>query len=594
MVEYADGTRKFLEARYARTGDGQYFGHQPIYGYGGFSEPGHIRRFSRTVNILKTLDGLDFQSCLDVGGGEGYVSNLVRNLFEASVLNSELAYEACRRSLELYGIRSVCNDASLLPFENDSFDLVICSEALEHMVDPVLAISELDRIAKRYLLITTEQFCETERERYTTIKMTPIWIPHADRNYFTVADFLDLLGKNLEFNRQSLPDEFEYNDSEKDLDKVARAVRNLTEYAGTGKEEGIILLKRYEAQKGSEQKQTRYTISQLVEAVLMNKVDENAKEHEPMTWEDDPLLGKLRCVECENQLNSERDGLTCRGCGSKFEIRSEIPILLPHSEKLVEEKHRRLAGFYKRYDQIFPRGRTSDPRKRFHILKPGGEWETRRDRSENEYYVSKGRESIVITESRPGTDGIRFICRTTLEDTPVPLTVMADGIVRLAAVHVTTAWQTYVAPLPFAKENVEISFLVGESQKQFAELIQTSGDEEILFLLYSFETISLTPSTFWEAHKTACFEWHLPTDDTLRALEDRLKEVEAGWRVSEERLRAAEDRLQIAEQEIAHINKVLPDRVKEAEERLTKAEDKIAQINRLFPVRLYRRVRGLD
>jgi uncharacterized protein YbaR (Trm112 family)/SAM-dependent methyltransferase len=49
---------------------------------------------------------------------------------------------ACRRNL-------VCADVQALPFASKVFDWVVCSQVLEHVEDPLLAISELSRVARR-------------------------------------------------------------------------------------------------------------------------------------------------------------------------------------------------------------------------------------------------------------------------------------------------------------------------------------------------------------------------------------------------------------------------------------------------------------
>lgn len=45
-------------------------------------------------------------------------------------------------------------DGHHLPFGDDSFDMVICSQVLEHLSDPELAMRELARVAKRWVIIS--------------------------------------------------------------------------------------------------------------------------------------------------------------------------------------------------------------------------------------------------------------------------------------------------------------------------------------------------------------------------------------------------------------------------------------------------------
>jgi len=51
----------------------------------------------------------------------------------------------------------VVGDAHLLPFADEEFDIILCSEVLEHLKDPKLAISEMKRVLKKNgkLILTT-------------------------------------------------------------------------------------------------------------------------------------------------------------------------------------------------------------------------------------------------------------------------------------------------------------------------------------------------------------------------------------------------------------------------------------------------------
>lgn len=51
----------------------------------------------------------------------------------------------------------IVGDAHRLPFENDKFDVILCTEVLEHIHSPEIAISEMKRVLKRQgkLILTT-------------------------------------------------------------------------------------------------------------------------------------------------------------------------------------------------------------------------------------------------------------------------------------------------------------------------------------------------------------------------------------------------------------------------------------------------------
>lgn len=54
--------------------------------------------------------------------------------------------------------RFVQGDAHHLPFRNDSFKSVLCGDVLEHIVNPVMAIREMVRVAPKIILTTFQEW----------------------------------------------------------------------------------------------------------------------------------------------------------------------------------------------------------------------------------------------------------------------------------------------------------------------------------------------------------------------------------------------------------------------------------------------------
>lgn len=67
-------TRAWRDQRFDETSpDGVYLAHQPIYGFGaGHCEPALLPRYVRSLEIMRALLRLRFESCLDAGAAEGY------------------------------------------------------------------------------------------------------------------------------------------------------------------------------------------------------------------------------------------------------------------------------------------------------------------------------------------------------------------------------------------------------------------------------------------------------------------------------------------------------------------------------------------
>jgi ubiquinone/menaquinone biosynthesis C-methylase UbiE len=160
---YTKETREWLDRRFAQaSADGVYLAHQPIYGFdAGHCEPSLTPRYVRTLEIMRALAQLRFDSCLDVGAAEGYKAELVHRLFGARVVVSDLSENACRRAREIYGLTARPGDVHELPFESEEFDVALCSETLEHVSDVQAALSELLRVARKAVVITVPN--ESER-----------------------------------------------------------------------------------------------------------------------------------------------------------------------------------------------------------------------------------------------------------------------------------------------------------------------------------------------------------------------------------------------------------------------------------------------
>ncbi len=114
----------------------------------------NLWRYIPTYQIIKVLSKIDFHSLLNVGGAEGYKAALIRDIFGAEVKNSDLSEEACKRAKEIYNIDSDPVDIHNLPYQDNQFDVVLCSETLEHVTNFSKATSELLRVAAKAIIIT--------------------------------------------------------------------------------------------------------------------------------------------------------------------------------------------------------------------------------------------------------------------------------------------------------------------------------------------------------------------------------------------------------------------------------------------------------
>ncbi|HDM10688.1 MAG: SAM-dependent methyltransferase [Deltaproteobacteria bacterium] len=97
---------------------------------------------------------------LDVGCGSGRHCCALSRFKGVEVVGTDLVYEeltkACERvalersfgTLKARYCEFAVSDICFLPFKDGFFDLVICSEVLEHVLDPGEAVSELSRVLR--------------------------------------------------------------------------------------------------------------------------------------------------------------------------------------------------------------------------------------------------------------------------------------------------------------------------------------------------------------------------------------------------------------------------------------------------------------
>jgi SAM-dependent methyltransferase len=133
---------------------------------------------------MKALAHIRFSSLLDVGGGDGYTAALVRHIFGVQARACDISKEACNRAKEIFSIEESVADIQRLPFKNDEFDSVICSQTLEHVADVQSAVKELLRVSRNAVIITVPVESEEEIQQYVIEKL-----PHPHLHSFNTSSF---------------------------------------------------------------------------------------------------------------------------------------------------------------------------------------------------------------------------------------------------------------------------------------------------------------------------------------------------------------------------------------------------------------------
>lgn len=107
---------------------------------------------SRADYILKTILKYKPKQVLEVGCGRGfYLYCLTKFKFIQTIYGIDLNHEvlkAAKKNLNHKKIKLTRANIYKLPCKNQQFDLIICSEVLEHLQDDFKAMRELKRILK--------------------------------------------------------------------------------------------------------------------------------------------------------------------------------------------------------------------------------------------------------------------------------------------------------------------------------------------------------------------------------------------------------------------------------------------------------------
>jgi hypothetical protein len=119
-------------------------------------------QYSRLFAVLKEIQNFNFESFLDVGCAEGmYLVAVKKRKPQCSAYGVDFSLASVKKA-QVYTNQSgsylIRTDASNLPFINRPFDVVLCSETLEHIVEDKKAMKELARVCGKLCLITVPSF----------------------------------------------------------------------------------------------------------------------------------------------------------------------------------------------------------------------------------------------------------------------------------------------------------------------------------------------------------------------------------------------------------------------------------------------------
>jgi SAM-dependent methyltransferase/uncharacterized protein YbaR (Trm112 family) len=373
-------TRQWLEESYRRGMASIADGYEPVWDADG--QPSrmsryHFQELQRKLKIFRWLDRLSFDSFIDVGSGFDIYPKLVHERYGAETFFSDFTHTM---NLPYGGARSgrldraVTLNAARLPFADDTFEVVLASEVLEHLVRPIETIAELVRVSRKYVIMTSlEALSVNWWERLRQHLQVDVTHEHVERNFFLLSELDAIFGphwwhENLLYDPNLPARSF---DSEEHQQAVYGAIRDRESLVASLNQAiaiddhrpgamGILLVK---SKDGVAPPAARDEDGSALAAWLVDRACELERFMRALALQfaagtvdlpekdrpiADPLLEVLRCPDCRGCLEGSGAGLRCVSCNESYPGEYGVPIVyprrLPDGPETIDESVRRLCG----------------------------------------------------------------------------------------------------------------------------------------------------------------------------------------------------------------------------------------------------------
>lgn len=114
-----------------------------------YTVPVMKRRIETIIDLTKPAG----KKIIECGCNEGFVS---KALMENGGIVTPVDYDPamCKKANDIFGLDVVQGSIMDLPFEDQSFDIALGCEVLEHISNPFKGLSELFRVAREKVVIT--------------------------------------------------------------------------------------------------------------------------------------------------------------------------------------------------------------------------------------------------------------------------------------------------------------------------------------------------------------------------------------------------------------------------------------------------------
>ena len=167
----------------ARQFGKEYFDGNRLFGYGGYRyDPRFWRQTIRRFRDYYQLK--DDASILDVGCAKGFMlHDFKEGMPDLSIVGVDISEYALQNAMETVQPFLFVANAALLPFKDDSFDLVISLNTIHNLPleECKQALREIQRVSRAHAFVTIDAWrTPEERERLLKWNLTGVTLMHAD------------------------------------------------------------------------------------------------------------------------------------------------------------------------------------------------------------------------------------------------------------------------------------------------------------------------------------------------------------------------------------------------------------------------------
>jgi len=136
---------------------------------------------------------------LDVGSGEG---NLFKCLPRCQKYGIDISSVYCKKAKERnLGAIIIKANAEKIPFKDETFDFVFCTELLEHILNPQKAVLEIARVIKKNGIAVFSTYNHHNLGNLITLRaLTSKYVSEDHLREYTYSTFQKLIKENGNFN----------------------------------------------------------------------------------------------------------------------------------------------------------------------------------------------------------------------------------------------------------------------------------------------------------------------------------------------------------------------------------------------------------